>query len=203
MKLNQNQIILFQGDSITDCGRNREAESLPNDNGALGCGYPGKIAGGLLADSPALNLRIFNRGISGNRVVDLYARWKADGVNLKPDLVSILIGVNDTWHEFGGRNGVELDRFEQVYRMLLDYTREKAPEAQLVLCEPFTLPCGVITPDWEADIRGRQEIVARLASEFGALLVPFQEMFNVAQKEAAPDYWAMDGVHPTPAGVPA
>jgi lysophospholipase L1-like esterase len=200
MKIESNQVILFQGDSITDCGRNREAQDRPNDNGALGCGYASKIAGRLLADYPAQNLRIFNRGISGNRVVDLYARWKSDGVNLQPDWISILIGVNDTWHEFGSQNGVELDRFEQVYRMLLDLTKQRLPTAKLALCEPFVLPCGVVTPDWEADIRARQEIVTRLAGESGAVLVPFQQMFNTAQKEAPAEYWAEDGVHPSPAG---
>lgn len=191
---------LFQGDSITDCGRDRSAEGAPNHNNALGPGYAGKIAGELLAEYPGRNLRIFNRGISGNRVVDLYARWKCDGINLAPDCISILIGVNDTWHEFGSQNGVELDRFEQVYRMLLELTRARLPETRLVLCEPFVLPTGVVTPDWESDIRGRQGIVARLVQEFGAVHVPFQKMFNEALKEAPAEYWAADGVHPTPAG---
>ena len=200
MNVLPHQTFLFQGDSITDCGRDRSSEALANHNTALSAGYVGKIAGGLLADYPGLDLRTFNRGISGNRVVDLYARWKCDGVNLKPDYISILIGVNDTWHEFGSGNGVELDRFEQVYRMLLQLTRARLPEVKLVLCEPFVLRTGVVTPDWEVDIKGRQEIVARLAQEFGAILVPFQAMFDEALNDAAPEYWAGDGVHPTPAG---
>lgn len=200
MKLEPNQVLLFQGDSITDCLRSRDLQDKANNNDALGFGYAARIAGGLLAENPSLGLQIFNRGISGNRVVDLYARWRKDTVNLKPDLISILVGVNDVWHEFNYQNGVELDRFEQVYRMTLEYTRARLPKVQLVLCEPFALPCGVITPDWEVDIRGRQEIVARLAKEFGAILVPFQEMFNAALKEASPEYWAADGVHPSPAG---
>ena len=200
MNVEQCQVFLFQGDSITDCGRERQNENVPNHNGALGPGYVGKIGGDLLAEYPSRDLRVFNRGISGHRVVDLYARWKCDAINLKPDCISILIGVNDTWHEFGSRNGVELDRFEQVYRMMLQLTVDRLPEVRLVLCEPFVLPTGVVTPDWEADIRGRQEIVARLATEFGTVRVPFQEMFDNALKEAAPKYWADDGVHPTPAG---
>ena len=200
MKLTPNQVILFQGDSITDCARDRGRQDQPNNTEALAGGYAGKIAGRLLADNPSLELRIFNRGIGGNRVVDLYARWRQDAIALKPDLVSILIGVNDMWHEFNFRNGVELDRFEQIYRMTLEDTRSKLPNAGFVLCEPFVLPCGVITPLWEADICARQKIVARLATEFGAVLVPFQQMFNAALKEAAPEYWSADGVHPTPAG---
>ena len=200
MNISQNQVILFQGDSITDCGRDRAAQDQPNHNGALGNGYASRIAGDLLADHPSAGLRIFNRGISGNRVVDLYARWKSDGINLAPDIISILIGVNDTWHEFGSRNGVEIDRYETMYRMLLDFTRSRLPATRLVLCEPFVLKCGVVTPDWETDIAARQKVVAALATEFSAILVPFQEMFDAAVKEAPAEYWADDGVHPTPAG---
>jgi lysophospholipase L1-like esterase len=200
MNIEDCRVFLFQGDSITDCGRDRGAEAQPNHNQALGPGYAGKIAGGLLADYPSRGLSTFNRGISGNRVVDLYARWKNDGVNLKPDVLSILIGVNDTWHEFNWQNGVELDRYEQVYRMLLQYTLKKLPKVNLVLCEPFVLPTGVVTPDWVAEMDGRREIVARLAREFGTVFVPFQKMFNEAMKEAPAEYWTADGVHPTPAG---
>ncbi|MDD5350464.1 MAG: SGNH/GDSL hydrolase family protein [Chthoniobacteraceae bacterium] len=200
MNIEDCRVFLFQGDSITDCGRDRSAEALPNHNQALGPGYASKIAGDLLADYPSRKLTIFNRGISGNRVVDLYARWKCDAVNLKPDCLSILIGVNDTWHEFGSQNGVELDRYEQVYRMLLQYTLKKLPKVNLVLCEPFVLATGVVTPEWEVEMAARREIVARLAKEFGTVFVPFQKMFNEAIKEAAPDYWTADGVHPTPAG---
>ncbi len=200
MRLHQNHVILFQGDSITDCGRDRNAQDQPNHTGALGQGYASRIAGDLLADYPGSGLRIFNRGISGNRVVDLYARWKCDGVNLEPGLISILIGVNDTWHEFGSRNGVEIDRFEIVYRMLLEFTRSRLPGVGLVLCEPFVLDCGVVAPEWIPDVAARQAIVSKLAAEFGAVRVPFQEMFNEALKDAPPEYWAHDGVHPTPAG---
>lgn len=200
MNVEQRQIFLFQGDSVTDCERDRLNEKIPNHNTALGTSYAGKIAGDLLAEYPDRDLQIFNRGISGNRVVDLYARWKCDAVNLQPGLLSILIGVNDTWHEFESQNGVELDRYEQVYRMLLELTRSHLPKTQLVLCEPFVLKFGVVTPDWEADIQARQEIVVRLVKEFGAVHVPFQKMFDEALKEAAPEYWTADGVHPTPAG---
>lgn len=200
MNIEQCRVILFQGDSITDCGRDRSAEANPNHNTALGPGYVGKIGGALLAEYPSRNLQIFNRGIGGNRVVDLYARWKFDAVNLSPDLISILIGVNDTWHEFGSQNGVELDRYEQVYRMLLEYTRARLPEVQFVLCEPFVLLTGVVTPEWQVEIAARREIVVRLAQEFGAVFVPFQKMFDEALQEAPAEYWTSDGVHPTPAG---
>jgi len=200
MNIDKCNVFLFQGDSITDCGRERSSEGSANLSQALSPGYVGKIAGELLCAFPSRDLKIFNRGISGNRIVDLYARWKIDAINLKPDCISILIGVNDTWHEFGSKNGVELDRFEQVYRMLLQFTLARLPNVKLVLCEPFVLATGVVTPEWEADIRGRQKIVARLSEEFKTIHVPFQKMFNAALDEAGPAYWAADGVHPTAAG---
>ena len=129
--------ILFQGDSITDAGRARDA-ALPANTG-LGLGYPHLIAGRLLSQCPKRGYQFFNRGIGGNRVVDLYARWKVDALNMRPDLISILIGVNDTWHEFGSRNGVEVDRYATVYRMLLEWTRKELPQTKLVICEPFVL----------------------------------------------------------------
>lgn len=191
--------LLFQGDSITDCGRNRE-DSGSNSSNALGRGYPSMIASRLLLDRPGDDLKIFNRGISGNRIVDMYARWKADGVNMQPDIISILIGVNDTWHEFSCQNGVEIDRYEVMYRLLLDYTLEKCSEVKLVLCEPFTLPCGVITAEFAADVDLRRAAVKKLAEEYGAVFVPFQSVFNQALDEAPAEYWSGDGVHPTLAG---
>ena len=197
--INPNSTILFQGDSITDAGRNREI-SAPNVGAALGAGYVNLIAARLLQARPQDKLCILNRGISGNRVTDLYARWKVDGINLQPDLISILIGVNDTWHEFMYGNGVEVDRYTTVYRMVLEYTKQRLPAVQLVLCEPFVLHCGVVTEGWIAEMRERRQIVRQLATEFDAIFVPFQSMFDTALAQAEPAYWAADGVHPTPAG---
>lgn len=194
-----NSTILFQGDSITDTGRNREIAEA-NRGAALGSGYANLIASYLLQAHPNANLRFFNRGISGNRVTDLYARWKVDGINLQPDLISILIGVNDTWHEFMYGNGVEVARYATIYRMLLDYTKQRLPDVQLVLCEPFVLKCGVVTDDWIAEMDERRQVVRQLAADYGAIFVPFQSMFDEALAQAEPAYWAADGVHPTPAG---
>ena len=133
-------------------------------------------------------------------MVDLYARWKVDALNLHPNLISILIGVNDLWHEFMHQNGVELDRFETVYRMLLEYTKTSLPDVRLVICEPFVLACGVVTEGWQADMAQRQKIVKSLAEEFDATFVPFQTALDEACKEAPAAYWAPDGVHPSPAG---
>lgn len=192
-------VVLFQGDSITDWGRKRDLPQ-PNDSGSLGGGYCGLIAARLLKDRPGDALQFLNCGISGNRIVDLYARWKVDTLNLKPDVLSILIGVNDAWHEFGSQNGVEVERYAQFYRMLLEWTRRVLPKIQLVLCEPFILPCGVITPVWYPDIAARCEVVCALAAEFKTVFVPFQSGFADATQRAPAEYWSADGVHPTLAG---
>jgi lysophospholipase L1-like esterase len=189
--------ILFQGDSITDCGRSRE---VTDPNVALGNGYASLLAADLLAARPADALRIFNRGISGNRIVDLDARIKSDVINLRPDVLSILIGVNDTWHEFGSKNGVAIAKYARVYRAFLEEVRAALPAIRLILCEPFVLPCGVVTADWVPDVAQRRAVVRELATAFDAVLVPFQSTFDAATAEAVPTYWAGDGVHPTPAG---
>lgn len=199
MLLKPNSKLLFQGDSITDTGRNREMVQ-PNLGSALGTGYCHLIAAQLLADRPNDGLQIYNRGISGNRVVDLYARWRVDAINLQPDVISILIGVNDTWHGFMYDNGVEVERYATIYRMLLEYTRQQLPKVQLVLCEPFVLPCGVVTPAWISEMDQRRTIVREVADAFDAVFVPFQSVLRDALRQAPAEYWAADGVHPTPAG---
>ncbi len=194
--------ILFQGDSITDCGRNRDAGATPNNLPGLGQGYAMMAAAELLSTRPADGLRVFNRGISGNRIVDLYARMQSDILNLKPDVLSILIGVNDTWHGKNPdwSNGVAIPKYERIYRDLLNEVREALPNLKFVLCEPFVLRCGVVRDDWVEEIDQRRAVVAKLAPEFDALLVPFQSMFHEAVKLAPPEYWAPDGVHPSAAG---
>ena len=195
--INPNDIILFQGDSITDAGRDRNQAGA---NAGLGTGYALFIAAQVRADQPRAGLQFYNRGISGNRIVDLYARIKSDAINLKPNILSVLIGVNDTWHEFGGQNGVDVPKFERVYREFLTEVRAAVPAVKYVLCEPFVLPCGVVTKDWIAEMDQRRVVVKKLAGEFSAKFVPFQTMFDHAVKQAPPDYWAGDGVHPSPAG---
>ena len=99
------KVIVFQGDSITDAGAGKDYANL-KANEALGQGYPFLTMAALRLSEPEQDWQVYNRGISGNRIVDLYARWKRDALNLKPDILSILIGVNDTWHEYPGKNGV-------------------------------------------------------------------------------------------------
>lgn len=129
----ENIIVLFQGDSITDCGRDRK------NTDSHGTGYAQRVAGILRANEPYKYLT-YNRGISGNRVVDLYARIKQDIINLKPDYMSILIGANDVWHEYPGKNGVSAKKYEKIYSMLIEEVQEALPGIKIMILEPFVLP---------------------------------------------------------------
>ena len=197
MKLKKGAVVLFQGDSITDGGRERDGE--PGTGRAYGRGYVYLVVARLGVDYAEQNVTYINRGIGGNRVVDLYARWREDALNFEPDVLSILIGVNDVWWE-DNKAGVPAEKFEKVYRMLLDETLAARPEVKLILCEPF---CGVVKPGQEKmrrEVENRGAIVKRLAKEYGAVFVPFQAAFDEACKRREAIYWLLDGVHPSPAG---
>lgn len=193
------QVILFQGDSITDAGRDRRSGAA-NDAGSLGRGYPLLAAGALLAEYPQADLRIYNRGISGNKVPDLDARWHPDCVALKPDVLSILIGINDLWHKLNGRYDGTVESFQSGYRALLERTQKALPETRIVICEPFVLRTGAVTDKWFPEFEQRRAVAEQLAGEFELDYVPFQSMFDKAVESAPPSYWAGDGVHPTLAG---
>lgn len=175
--------ILFQGDSITDGNRGRTADP----NHILGHGYVFIIAAKYGAAFPDLRLDFLNRGVSGNTVLDLEKRWQKDTLDLKPDVLSILIGVNDN-----GR-GVPFDQYEQVYDKLITEAKQANPKLKLVLCAPFVKPAAKINEG----IRQRQEIAVRLAKKHRAALVQFQPIFDEAAKRAPADYWIWDNVHPT------
>ena len=185
--------ILFQGDSITDGNRGRSADP----NHILGHGYAFIIAARHGAAFPAAKLEFMNRGVSGNTVLDLEKRWQGDTLDLKPDVLSILIGVNDA-----GRN-VPLDEYERVYDKLLADTRAANPGIRIVLCEPFMLPAGAKADEQAArreNVAQRRAIVAKLAEKHHAALVHFQRVFDEACKRAPADHWIWDGVHPTYSG---
>lgn len=192
-------VVLFQGDSITDCGRNRGAAE-PNAAGALGNGYPLLVAGAALASHPDRGLKFFNRGISGNKVPDLEQRWDADTIALKPDVLTILIGVNDFWHKLGGGYGGTVKDYEDQYTALLVRTRQALPQLRLVVLEPFVLRCGAVDDRWFPEFDQRRAAAARVAAGARATFVPLQSMFDQRSTMAPPEYWAADGVHPTPAG---
>jgi lysophospholipase L1-like esterase len=191
--------ILFQGDSVTDGNRGRS-----NDwNHVMGHGYAYTIAGKLWHDFPEKGLYFYNRGVSGDQVTDLANRWQSDTIELVPDWLSILVGINDTEAYIKGNASLTAESFERNYRKLLSETREKLPATRLVLGEPFILPVGRVKDKWvlyESEIIKRQQIVKKLSEEFGALFVPYQFAFTKALEKAPADYWIWDGIHPMPAG---
>ncbi len=195
--------ILFQGDSITDAGRSRDNDNNP------GTGYPLLVKAQLGAQEPD-TYDFINRGISGNRIVDLYARIKIDFTNIKPDYLSILIGVNDVWHELGGRhNGVDAEKFEWMYDRLITEIREACPDCKIMILAPFVLEGGATRsnenePDRWQNFRDetplRAEAARRVAEKHGLHFVELQPIFDEACKQADGSYWLGDGVHPTPMG---
>ena len=193
------RVILFQGDSITDTGRNRDNHD-PNAAGALGNGYPLLVTSAVLAARPAEGLQCYNRGVSGNTVPDLQERWAGDTIDLKPDVLSILIGVNDIWHKLGGRYNGTVQDYEQQYTALLDQTRRALPQVKVIVLEPFVLRTGAVDDRWFPEFDERRAAAARVAKAAKATFVPLQKVFDQHVRTAPPAYWAADGVHPTPAG---
>ena len=190
--------VLFLGDSITDTGRNTNNGSLIS----IGQGYAMLVSAKLMREYPG-KYEFLNYGISGNRIVDIYARIKTDCWNHKPDVISILVGVNDVAHEFSNGNGVDNRRFYRVYRMLIEDTLEQLPGVKLILMEPFVMDGANPSenrPKVLEEVRLRRETVKRLAEEFGLAFVPLQDMLNEMSEQTGPGYWVPDNVHPSPAG---
>lgn len=194
MHLKPNCRILFQGDSITDCGRDR------GQSASLGGGYALMAAGFLAALRPELAPQCLNRGISGNRTGDLLERWQEDCLDLRPDVLSILIGINDVWRRYDRHMPTAAEVFEKNYRLLLERTRAALPAVQLVIMEPFLLPVPEDRRKWREDLDPKIDITRHLAREFEAVYVPLDGLFAAASARASASYWAADGVHPSPAG---
>lgn len=159
--------ILFQGDSITDGGRSRNQDW----NHVMGHGYAFIIASRLAYDRPDMHYQFFNRGVSGNTVPDLAARWQADTLDLAPDILSILVGVNDTSAEIDGKPGFSHNSYTTDYRKLLSETKDKLPQIQLIIGEPFILPVGKIKTNWNngmsksPDDKRKQEILQKNSTQ--------------------------------------
>jgi acyl-CoA thioesterase-1 len=193
MRIRSGSTILFQGDSITDADRNRWK---PLD---LGTGFVMMAKEQFSAKHPEVNVRFLNRGISGNRIRDLRLRWQKDCLNLRPDIVSILIGINDTLGTFFWGEPTSIEIFEKNYASILNLTRKNL-DAQIVLLEPFLLPLSKEQVVLRYDIDARIKVVRKLAEEFKTGLVQLDSIFSHASKEKGPEFWSTDGVHPTPAG---
>lgn len=188
--------IVFQGDSITDARRSREEDHF------RGSGYVTMTAGKVGMDFPG-KYHIFNRGVSGDRIVDVYARMKADILNLKPDILTMLIGVNDTWHAYGLDNGVPVAKYEKIFNLLVQEIRDELPQCKIVILEPFVLPgCSTaeIFDEFFADIALRQQVCRRLCEKYHLPLVPLQKPLEELAAQCSNDDVLFDGVHPTFAG---
>lgn len=197
MKLNFKDSILFIGDSVTDVGRDR------TNAVDLGQGYPLMIATALKERYAELELTFSNRGIGGDKLKDMAARWEVDCLSLNPTVVSILIGINDTWHavgqdQFGSQE--DLQQFEQLYRTLLTTLVENSVR-QIILMEPFVLPYPIDREMWRSDLDPRIQVVRKLAYEFQADLIPLDGLLNaIGIKQGFALLTGEDGVHPTQKG---
>lgn len=195
--------ILFQGDSITDCGRSREVLT------DVGNGYPYLVRAHYGLEKPG-QFEIVNRGISGNRSVDVYARIKQDIINLKPDYMSILMGVNDVWHELAIQNGVATPKFEKIYTMLIEEVLEALPNIKLMILEPYALPGSATEGTLEdgadkytvfrKDTEDKAAACRRVAEKFNIPFVPLQAKLDAMANAYGTESVSGDGVHPNVTG---
>ncbi|MBN2347391.1 MAG: SGNH/GDSL hydrolase family protein [Bacteroidales bacterium] len=194
--------VLFQGDSITDAHRDR-ARYYASDDGGFGSGYVYQICARLLGKNPTSELKLYNRGISGNKVFQLADRWEEDCIQLQPDILSILIGVNDFWHYLEGRYNGTPEIYKNDFRTLLDRTIKHFPEIKLIICEPFAVSGGFAVKDekWTAEFPEYRRIAASIATDYKAAFIPYQQVFDKALEVAPAAYWCPDGVHPSVAGA--
>lgn len=189
--------ILFQGDSITDAFRKPEEI---NPAFQLGNGYAFLVAAKLGARNPERRFEFINRGISGHTVQDLEKRWRADSLDHAPDLLSLLIGVNNIIRRQNGSKDIPDAEVLASYRRMLEQMRAQNPGIRFLLMEPFLLQAGEVTAAWQAALKPIREGIAAIASEFDAPLIPLQSLFDKALAIAPAAYWAYDGIHPTHAG---
>ena len=196
-QLKKDSVILFQGDSITDADRDMKNQ-IANSEKSLGKGYAMMAAGELFRAHPDLNLQVYNRGISGNKIPDLAARWDKDTIALKPDILSILVGVNDLWHTFafGSKYKATIEDYDKGYRELIARTQKEIPGVKIVICEPFTTR----TSDEFKPLAEYRAVAQKIAKDLSLTLVPFQAAFDEAVIAAPAEFWLWDGIHPSPAG---
>ncbi|MBO5065735.1 MAG: SGNH/GDSL hydrolase family protein [Clostridia bacterium] len=198
LELKENDVILFQGDSITDGNRGRSSDL----NHVHGHGYQYIIASEMYADNLNKNIEVYNRGNSGDRICDLYGRWIEECLNLKPTILSVLIGVNDIVFNWNNNSGSDPERYEKIYRYLLDEVKEKNPETLIVIMEPFF--GDKEEPELDAffkeHIGGYQKAAKKIAEEYGAVFVPLQDLFDEYAQKTDVFNLLWDGVHPTTCG---
>jgi lysophospholipase L1-like esterase len=202
VSIDHGDVILFQGDSITDSGRGNRNAISPNNTGALGNGYAFMAASQLLLNNPGKDLAIYNKGVSGNKVFQMADRWDADTLAIKPNILSIHIGVNDYWHTLGGGYTGTIETYIADYKKLLDRTKAALPDVKLIICEPFgVLGVKSVTDAWYPTFDLFKKAAREIAAEYNAPFVPYQAAFDKAITQAPPTYWTGDGVHPSIAGA--
>lgn len=221
--LEKNTKILFSGDSITDGGRSRNMDL----NHYLGHGYQYILSGKLGVDNIDKNLKFINKGYSGGGISTVYNTWYSDCLKLRPDIISILIGINDVLGSTGEVSELNIKRFENIYSMMLSDTRDFLPQAKIILCEPFYInaklheeylsgaphiecepkfiPLNIVeTEDMiknrEKEVKEIQKITKDLAEKFNCIFVPLQKIFEENVKKTGVEYLLWDGFHPTVIG---
>lgn len=195
--------ILFTGDSITDGNRYKNPDQAWDLNHQMGHSFAYIINGILGSTYPERDYHFVNRGISGNRVIDLYARLEKDLLSLKPDIINFLVGVNDGPGDLQCTGATSAKKYEAIYRMMLDEIRERLPEVKFVFCEPFVCNAGRLKPDypvWRECMEGFSAAVQRIAPDYDGIFIPLQEKFDEACKMRESEYWSWDGIHPTENG---
>jgi lysophospholipase L1-like esterase len=201
VSVHKGDTILFQGDSITDFHRKR-SDNDRNSPEAMGIGYAAHACTSLLFRYPELNLSIYNRGVSGNKVYQLQDRWDKDTIALKPQVLSILVGVNDYWHTLVRGYKGTVQTYRDDYTKLLEDTISKLGDVKLIIGEPYAIP-GVKSVDasWFPAFDAYRQAARDIADHFGAVFIPYQTIYDKALKFAPGSYWTIDGVHPTMAGA--
>jgi lysophospholipase L1-like esterase len=199
--LSNGDIVLFQGDSITDAGR-KKSDQPANSAAGMGPGYALLAAGDMLNRFPGKDLKCYNKGVSGNKVYQLAERWQADCLDLKPNVLSILVGVNDFWHTLTNGYQGTIKTYRDDYKTLIDRTKQALPDVKLIIGEPYAV-IGVKAVDdkWYPAFNDYRAAARELAETYGAAFIPYQEIYDKAQKSAPGSYWTADGVHPTLAGA--
>ncbi len=188
--------ILFQGDSITDAGRSRDYDSV------IGTGYPLLVKASLGYENPG-EYEFINKGVSGDRIVDVYARIKRDIINYRPDVMSLLVGVNDVWHDVLFMNGVDAEKYFRIYDMLISEIKEALPDIKIMIMEPFVLRASATDEKWEyfdVEVKKRAEMARKIAEKYSLPFIELQNGFDVLSEKTGASYWLSDGVHPTPMG---
>lgn len=192
--------ILFQGDSITDGGR-RKDRYYANDSGGMGGGYVSMLVGELLKSYPSQGFKIYNRGISGHKVFQLADRWNEDCLQLQPDVLSLMIGVNDFWHTLTHNYKGTIDVYKNDLIALLDKTMQSNPDLKIIIGEPFAVKGGSAVSDFfDGKFDEYRYASKEVAEKFGAAFLPYHHVFEEAATIGGPAHWCPDGVHPSLAG---